>query len=322
MAALLLMTVPTCFVACSSDNGEENTTLETPQFETVSALYDVTSTDSDIKSIELTASGNYIIVKNSSSYLAPKKTTNKKTRLVVRTVSKAKRAGGVENIIYGKFTKISNSEFMLKGYGKIVIEGSSDNALSITVTPDGGQTYTVPVAKHTQNFSSTLTSKICRTWSIASVRYAITFGGKKIFDKEYSMNDLSKLNADLKDLSKEDPIDVDEFYDDDEEIPTQVIFTKSGTFMVTYTDGTVEMSTWTWENEAEGLLHYKYYDNNDELESYVNVAFRDNQLALTESIVSDVSYPDIVSKSESEGDIVTESESEYAAITWYMNEVK
>ena len=55
------------FTACSDD---ENGTIDlgTPPFESISGLYTVTSSGSPYESIELGASGNYIVVLDNGGY--------------------------------------------------------------------------------------------------------------------------------------------------------------------------------------------------------------------------------------------------------------
>lgn len=60
------------FISCSDSDDDPTSdviTLETPVYDNVSAKYEIRDNSSDISSIELTASGNYIIIySNTSSY--------------------------------------------------------------------------------------------------------------------------------------------------------------------------------------------------------------------------------------------------------------
>lgn len=252
--------------------------LETPNYANESARYDVTSSNTDILSIELTESGDYIVIKtNSYNTYSKSSVTNKSLgAFLSKNTSLKSRASSSSNIITGKYTKTSDTEYMLTGWGKIAITGSTNDALSITVTPNNGSTYTVPVAKHTQNPSSSLTSQICRTWN------ASTF---KVSGKEY---DIREFNSIISQLIRESyNISTDFNLNLDDETPKQVIFTKSGTYMVKWTDGELGISTWTWENENRGILRYSwdYYDMYSKNESgYANVSFRGNQLEVTENL--------------------------------------
>ena len=142
LSCTVLALALTSLAACSSDDDDnppadntENptTTLETPQYESVSAKYNITSASSDIKSIELTASGNYIITQNdvvvSSQPIPAKGRLAKIARIVTRA-----SANWYDNIVEGKYTKISDTEFNLEGYGKLVIKGSTNNAVDLDIT--------------------------------------------------------------------------------------------------------------------------------------------------------------------------------------------
>lgn len=325
--------------ACSSDDDDNNDDqndpaselsqtaegLETPAYEAVAALYDITDETSDLKSIELTASGDYIITKNydysySYNYASARKSRSK---LLPSTLTTRDAYG---NIIWGKYTKISDTEYQLQGWGKIVIAGSSDNALSISVTPANGNTYTVPVQKHNQKPSSTATNQLCRTWLISSFRYTCSYQGGKFFDKEYALADIKNLPADLKaaaanihfDFDDEDDEYDDEDYEDDEdddfeddlnEMPNRVIFSKAGSYMVQYRNSTMALATWSWENEATGAIRYSwnYYNMyDDELSGSATIAYRGSQLALSEQLSDAEDLADGLS----------------IVATWYMTEDK
>ena len=70
IAAALMLTAAG-FTACSDDNegGIGNINLPTPQYEQVSGKYEITSAGSPYESIELSASGNYIVtLSNGGNY--------------------------------------------------------------------------------------------------------------------------------------------------------------------------------------------------------------------------------------------------------------
>ena len=66
-----------------------------------------------------------------------------------------------------------------------------------------------------------------------------------------------------------------------------VTFTKAGTYLVTYNDNTLAVSTWSWINEKTGLLRYSWnYDNMDDGSEAgtVKVSYRGAQLAVQEDL--------------------------------------
>lgn len=337
MSLMLALTAcTTVFTACSKDDddnasGEFNynlkaENLETPKYEKNSALYVINSEDSNIKSIEFTSSGDYIIVPSYNVYGA--REDNRKPSIMRKAMKMMTRAYE-SGIIYGKYTVREDGTYVLDGYGTITVKGSTDNAISLDINPNNGEPYTLEAAKKTQLPESQLTNDICRSWSFGSFRFIFTVPalGGTLLDKEYKMNEISQLNKDMEEIAKkyasqfddEDDDPYKEDYEDDYaedielgEMPEHVIFSKAGTYMVLYTDKTLAVSTWAWENESKGLLRYSW-DYNDMYSGpsgNVQVGFRGNQLAFTESITErDTDYEDVELEST-------------VTIVWFMNEVK
>lgn len=134
------------------------TNLEAPKYESVSAKYNITSAGSDLKSIELTASGNYLIVKNSNGTLrAPAAGKRNRWAAAARMVTRA-GTDWYNNIIQGKFTKISDTEFRLEGYGTIIIIGSANDAVNLDITLANGSKVEVTAQRSTQMAESAMTS--------------------------------------------------------------------------------------------------------------------------------------------------------------------
>ncbi len=278
----------TMFTSCKKDNGVVVPVFTTPAYEDVSAKYVVSESSSPYKSFELTASGNYVIVKRTDAPSGVKKFLGR--------MDEATRATSSGKIIYGKFTKVSDTEFALEGFGTIVIEGSTDNVVNLKITPTGGTTMTLPAQRTTQveSEANSFTSKLCRTWKVASYRYTITLNGAVFFDGEYAtIEDLAAaltLKARAMGAS-----DADELFDVPyDQSPEQIVFSKSGTYLVVYKNSTLAVSTWQWTNESTGLLHYSW--NYDDMYSYgssgdVQLFWRNTQLAVKEVMnASDAGY--------------------------------
>ena len=62
MVLLTELVVP-CFFSCNDDNEEVVGNLNPPQYESVSGKYEITDSSSPYASIELGASGDYIVIK-------------------------------------------------------------------------------------------------------------------------------------------------------------------------------------------------------------------------------------------------------------------
>ena len=203
---LALTAFTTVFTACSNDDDESSSgefdynlkaeNLETPKYESNSALFVINNENSNIKSIEFTSSGDYIIVPSYNVYGA--RENNRKPSIMRKAMKMMTRGYGSE-IIYGKYTVREDGTYILEGYGTITVKGSTDNAISLDITPNNGETYTLEAAKKTQMPESQLTNDICRSWTFGSFRFIFTVPalGGTLLDREYKMNEISKLNEDL-----------------------------------------------------------------------------------------------------------------------------
>ena len=104
---LLLAISLTLFTACNGENDVKDDILQTPTYENVSAKFEITDSHSGISSLELTASGNYIVI---NKKYKSKTDRNTETGLLpngmFQTDAFATRASVYGNIIYGKFTAI------------------------------------------------------------------------------------------------------------------------------------------------------------------------------------------------------------------------
>lgn len=277
----------TMFTSCKKDNAVvapiiPNAPLTTPAYESVSAKYVITGAGSQYKSVELTASGNYVIVKNGGSPSG--------VRRFLGRADETTRAAS-NNIIYGRFTKKSDTEFDLEGFGTIVIEGSSTDVISLKITPVGGTTVSLPAQRMTaiESAPDSFTSKLCRTWKVASYRYTILMNGAVFFDGEYATAAEINQALNAKIISMGYPaMDQSELVPtSDSESPDQIIFSKSGTYIVFYKNATLAVSTWSWKDEAKGVLHYSWDYDNPFMYDYsgnVQVSWRGSQLVITEEM--------------------------------------
>ena len=318
---LSLMFGMTVFTSCSSDS-DGGTNLTDAKYESTAAKYEIQGSSAPYSSIELTASGDYIIIKNSLAASRPFALTDKiASKFIARPVEETR--GYASPIIHGKYTKISDTEYKLEGFGTITISNSTSGAYSLEITETGKSTYTLTAAKATQNPSSDITKNLCRTWSFASYRLEMTVPKLgKVLDGEYTFNDegTDRLNRDLYNVLKsygainmtyeqflktEGAVEIDA-----SDMPESVIFTKTGTYVVLYANETLAVSTWTWTDESKGILHYSWdysdmYNKNHSGD--IQVSFRGNQLVFRET------YGDNGSGN---------SDKVEGVISYYMNEVQ
>ncbi len=293
------------FTSCGDDNDDNNQQIETPKYEAQSAKYIVSDQNSQIKSVEFTASGNYVITTN-SYYSAPLKAiANNSNSTFFRKVNNTftmSRAINSDGIIYGTYTINADGVYVLDGFGTITVNPDGDSYV-LTVKTTDGTVLDLNTYKGDSITDSSMTNKVCRTWNADSNRILIKVNGRTIFDKTAPQSQSSQLVNSLMNTLKSyaDDEDLDDDDVDTEDLVQlltmvkQVIFSKSGTYMVIYQDNTLAISTWKWQNESKGIASYSWdYDNpdNDWYSGLVNVQFDGAKLLITESMIDAVDADD------------------------------
>ena len=277
---LAMMALPFAFSSCSSDDdGDDVPSIDAPKLESEAAKYTITSAGAEYQSIELTASGNYIIVKanGQSSQARKAQAGNKKTGkakissfLVNPELKKVTRSGEWDSgILYGTYTKVGENEYKLANIGTLKVTTSNGVACALELTTNSGtKTYNGNKEKQTAA-PSDFENFMCRTWNISHVREYFKLNGKTKFDIE--ANSYTELNQKIKDFIKsqgddDDDEDFADFYD--ENPPKQIVITKSNTYMVIYEDSELAIANWKWENESQHIFRYSWgaegeYDEED-----------------------------------------------------------
>ena len=248
------------FTSCSDDNDGDGPVMTPPQYESVSGKYEITASDSPYESIELGASGDYIVTsKGYSSYIASAKQT-----FIFKSapVSRATTSG---NLTYGTYTQVSEGTFNLEGFGTIQLKAGDNGEIeSIAISVDGATTeYTTEKAETMGDDNKT--NSLCRTWRVV-----------KTHDKGY------------------DPYEGD--YDitftpaDDPESLAEIMFSKSGTFLQTYSDGDMEAFSWSWKDKGKGVIQAGGFVDG---EGSFTVTFSDGKLYMHESYKAGDSWEEI-----------------------------
>ncbi len=293
--------------ACSSDDDDDEGgsgagNFTTPKYEDCAAKYVVNDDNSDYQSIELTASGNYIISYNETDngpVAAPKAGTAKTVKIAgheVKLPGMLTKAGMSDfattriysEIAYGTYTKTGDDSYTLNGFGTVTVtRDAQGHPTSLTITRNGGTPEAVHVTQQNADLNSAMSNSLCRTWRITGYRTIQKINGETFMDLTddtfiglmKKMEDWAKKNDPEYAPSDWDYSEIEE----DETFVEQVIFTKSGTYMVLYEGNRLAISTWKWENEKTGLLRYSWNPDNfyDEDESgEVTVFFQNNKLFL------------------------------------------
>lgn len=325
MAALLVGTTAACSDDDDDNNGSGSSSFETPKYEAEAAKYVINDqSTSPYKSIELTASGNFIIQPsdyvNNATQKAPAK--GKKTMVQRLTgmltahnaMPQTRYEVNTMMIAYGKYTKTGENQYDLDGFGTLTIKKDADGTTrSIILTRTGQEPAEYTAHEQKTNPDSEMTSKLCRTWNIESYRYSMKVNGRLLLD--FTGNTIKELAAKMKAWAEKNDPEFDESDWDDEDVlgennPKDVIFTKTGTYMVLYSNDWLAVSTWAWENEKNGILRYSWNPDNlydDDYSGEVKVEFNNNKLHLIEFDIDE---------DEDDGTIYEEN------VTYIMHEVK
>lgn len=256
------------FTSCGGDDDDDVDLGDAP-YEGISGKYSVTTGSSKYQSIELGASGNYIIELNQnvpvrSSVVNESTKHSSFLRDVAKTVSTRSING---YIIYGKYTKDGNV-LNLENFGKLEIVYEGDIVAGFKLTPLGEGTVSLEVEKEEQLENDALNNQLCRTWNIVSIRDVEYVNGRKTYDNT---------------MTPENPYAPN---DDDEmeeitEFPLQVLFSKAGTYLVYYKDGTIDMAKWKWRSKSDKTVNYGWGDgwDNDE---WCTLSFSGNRMTVIE----------------------------------------
>lgn len=239
--AMTMLFMAASLTACSDDdnNGGGGADLPTPQYEQVSGKYAITSEGSPYESIELSASGNYIVTRSYGGYsLATQAAgTARKSMLGMTADKNATRTTSDGYYIYGTFTDLGNNEYALEGFGTIKLVYSGSNVTDIEVTTNGTtQTYTAEKAATMGD--DDMSNALCRTWKVEKVR-------DKYLDK--GTGEESDVT-----VTPENP---GEFGSD---MGSEVMFSKSGTYLIMRLDGTIDIAEWKWKDRGAGQLYYAW----------------------------------------------------------------
>lgn len=242
--AMTMLFMAASLTACSDDdNNGGGADLPTPQYEQVSGKYAITSEGSPYESIELSASGNYIVTLNySGGYYAADNTSANR---ISTNHHKSLLSGGAQtratqdgNVIYGTFTSLGENEYALEGFGTIKLDYTGSDVTGIEVTTQGGQTTQYTAEKQPVMGDDNMTSSLCRTWKI-----------EKIHDVYY---DKETGKTDDVTVTPENPGETG--YD----MPIEVMWSKSGTYLVSYRDGSIGIAEWKWKDRGAGQLYYAW----------------------------------------------------------------
>lgn len=301
VALLALCVFPMALTSCSDDDDEggDDGNFDSPAYAEYAAKYNVNG--GGYESIELTEAGNYIITMSGSMQAMNRSaaTTDAKTRgfaskinrptILTRNAAPATRV--YSHILYGKYTVGADGVFNLAGFGTLrITHDGTGNTYNLEITPTGGTTTTIEATIQSADKNSTKSNSLCRTWNMTGARFFYQYNGQTIFD--VSGNSPEELLENIRKVAQEndpeyDPSDYDEIEDILPAWPEQVVFTKTGTYVVYYTGNELAVSTWAWVNEADGLIAYSWSNQLGEPDGFVQAEFKDGKLYITETETDD-----------------------------------
>lgn len=257
-AVLLMMAAVPALVACGDDDDID---LGTPQYEGISGKYTIDTPASPYQSIELGASGDYIVIKKSSSYAAGARSAEAAPQGVFKRAQDASRATDYNGVIYGRYTQQADGRLNLEGFGIVeIVYGTGDEVVGFNLTPASGGMLELDVTKEKVMADDTKTNAICRTWKIESIREVEYEGGRKVYDETFTAGDPSGYGDDY---------------------PTEVLISKSGTYLVYYQNGYIGISSWKWKNQDAGTFYYSW-DNSWYDDEFATVTFEGKSVTVYE----------------------------------------
>lgn len=226
---LLMVLAVASLTSCGSD-GDGSVVIppaNPPKFESVSGKYEISDNTSPYESVELGASGDYVVTK--CGYTSSQASTKAKGMLSLEREASLTRAATDGGVIYGTYTQIDGNTFNLEGFGVIeLLTNGGETVTGISITPNGGNEMTFSASKAQEMGSDELTEALCRTWKVIGG----VEKGYDHYDGEY-----------------EYPFDAN-----DPDALKEIMFTKSGTFLNLYNDNTIEALFWKWGDQGKMLL--------------------------------------------------------------------
>ena len=148
------------------------------------------------------------------------------------------RAQQSGNVIYGTFTSLGGDKYDLEGFGTVTLGYTGEEVTSIEVTTEDGQTTQYTTEKEPEMSDDTMTNALCRTWKIERIHeiYVDKETGER-FEGDFSPENPGEYGYDM---------------------PYEVMFSKAGTYVVSYLDNTFMLAVWKWQNRGDGVLTYGY----------------------------------------------------------------
>lgn len=179
LSGLLMMACLFTFTACSDDNDDNGGgELTTPKYAEDAVKFEIQDADSPYQSIELTPSGDYLVMKNTGSSPA-----FVKGKMVSVKRNEAGKPSSNSNVINGKYTKNADGSYTLEDFGTVTLEENK-----ITIVSGNGQRY-----GYTGIYAPKVTgvsSDLFRTWKATKYRVQIKGDG---YNEDRTFNNMDEV---------------------------------------------------------------------------------------------------------------------------------
>lgn len=238
--------LPFVFAACSAedDGAPAAPKLDTPTYTSSAVKLDMAaSSASPYSSIEFTESGRAIIKKNAvvtaKKRVIKQDTENDEYIFATYTVADGVYVVTLNGTALFTLT-IDNQTGSSRANVSIKMDGS-DEEINVTAIVEAVQTAA----------NDETTANLCRTWKVQScrLRHQGSVTAAKRFDDGCNLNEIleyAKTKAKFDETLENDYVVKD------------VTFTTSGSFVITYENGRIDMGDWRWTDEKTGAIHYDW----------------------------------------------------------------
>ena len=283
--SLLMVAASLAFVACNDDEEGGNAqvpngALPTEEF-TLGNLNDEPYADDAIKiesedvkeapfaSLELFGDGHYLLLSYNNDYnYYPTNSSAKRLKVKARTTRAVEYYNGYE---YGEFTKQGNVYTL--GNGQQVDLSNIDSRTVRYTSAGKTEAFTVNVKEADDAIG---TNSLCRSWAMKTVEGWAYLNSAYVAHVKWWNENGEWKNAVKTTMGFED----DDFIEAGD-IAYRVVFSKNGTYLCFFKDGDVDLSTWHWQFQNEGILYYEWPDD-PEAKGDVTVRFKGKQMRIYE----------------------------------------
>lgn len=224
--------------------------------------------DAPFYSLELMADGHYLLCTTRPSDNNVNKISVKKESdgsFNIHKSSKAMRTRSVTDdngttdlgygMIYGTFTHLGGKIYRLSDGCEVDLSKLTGADKKITYKNSDGTVSNVYVSV-SEPISDNATYSLCRAWNLNSLELWGFVNDIYIVHAKQTLLDNGNVERYFKAAqSKLLDIEEDDFLDPDDEICYKIIFTRNGTYICFYRDGTSDVSFWEWSYRSQGIIH-------------------------------------------------------------------